>query len=80
MNNPPEEQNANLISDETQQKAIIITCENACDQLWEKFSEANTIKEDVDKAAYAVAKSLFRSGFMGGVKFVSDCFVNMNKK
>lgn len=48
-------------------------------QAWNKFAEVNNIKVEIDKAAYEIARAVFRAGYASGAEYISSLIIIKSK-
>lgn len=61
------------------QEEAIAACNARCQEAWEEFLAATTVKgTSIDRAsrAYNTAKDVFTFGFMRGAEFVTSAVIN----
>lgn len=58
----------------TPQEAIA-ACDAECERSWEEFTKANNLDPSLAPEAFAIAKHVFRQGYMSGARFVSGVIV-----
>lgn len=58
----------------------IAACNAAENAAWQKFTDANNIKEETDAVAYAITRKVFHAGFASGAGFVSTYIVSNMKR
>lgn len=56
----------------------IAACDINCENVWKRFITINNMKESDSPEAFAIAKNVFRAGYMCGALFVSD-YVTKNQ-